>query len=76
MDIHVSGVPASQREEAARVIRETLGGHPLEGTLHVHASRFPNGEWMVFITDLDEVQIVDGELAERIRKHLQGIPRK
>lgn len=72
----MTGVAEHLRAEAARLIRETLGGHPLEGTLHVHASRFRNGEWMVFITDLDEVQIVDGALAERIRKHLQGMPQK
>jgi len=73
MDIHVTGVPESLRGEATRLIRDTLGGHPLEGTLHVQASRFHNGEWMVFITDLHEVQFVDGALAERIRRHLQGL---
>ena len=60
------------RPQAERVIREALGAHPLESTLHVHASRFQNGEWFVFITDLDEIEIVDGDLAERIRNALRS----
>ena len=62
------------RPQAERVIREALGAHPLESTLHVHASRFQNGEWFVFITDLDEIEIVDGALADRIRTALRAAP--
>ena len=77
MNIHVTGVAENLRDEAARVIREALGGHPLESSLHIHATRFGNGEWIVFITDLAEVEIVDGALADRLRKSLQGIvPRR
>ena len=62
------------RPQAERVIREALGSHPLESTLHIHASRFQSGEWFVFITDLDEIEIVDGALAERIRTALRAAP--
>ena len=72
MNIAVTGVPEELRGHAARIIREHLSGHPLESSLHVHATRFKNGEWVVFITDLDEIEIVDSALAERIKRHLQG----
>ena len=72
MNIQVTGVSEKVRPQAERMIRDALGSHPLESTLHVHATRFHNGEWMVFITDLDEIEIVDGELAERIRNALRS----
>ena len=62
------------RPVAERLIREALGTHPLESSLHVHATRFHNGEWLVFVTDLEEIEIVDGDLAERIRKALRAAP--
>jgi hypothetical protein len=67
----VTGVPEKIRPVAERLIREALGSHPLEESLHVHATRFQNGEWLVFITDLDEIEIVDGELAEKIQRALR-----
>ena len=74
MNVQVTGVSEKVRPQAERVIREALGAHPLESTLHVHASRFQNGEWFVFITDLDEIEIVDGALADRIRQALRAAP--
>jgi flagellar biosynthesis regulator FlaF len=70
VEVSVAGVPDALRGEAIRLIRRALGDHPLESTLHVHAERFNNGEWVVFITDLNEIEVVDGALAERIRAHL------
>ena len=68
----MTGVSEKVRPQAESLIREALGSHPLESTLHVHATRFHNGEWMVFITDLDEIEIVDGDLAERLRNALRA----
>jgi hypothetical protein len=68
----VTGVPEKIRPVAERLIREALGSHPLEESLHVHATRFQNGEWLVFITDLDEIEIVDGALAEKIQRALRA----
>lgn len=74
MNVQVTGVPGSVRPQAENLIREALGSHAVEGSLHVHAARFPNGEWLIFITDLDEIEIVDGELADRIRTALRALP--
>ena len=74
MNVQVTGVPGSVRPQAENLIREALGSHALEGSLHVHAARFPNGEWLVFITDLDEIEILDGELTDQIRRALKGLP--
>lgn len=71
MNVQVTGVSENLRPRAEQLIRDALGSHPLESSLHVHATRFHNGEWLVFITDLDEIEIVDGELAERIRAALR-----
>ena len=68
----MSGVSDKIRPHAERLIREALGAHPREDTLHIHAARFQNGDWLVFVTDLDEIEIVDGELAERIQSALRG----
>ena len=70
----MTGVPDKVRPVAERLIREALGSHPLESSLHVHATRFQSGEWVVFITDLDEIEIVDGDLAEKIRNALRSAP--
>ena len=67
-------MPQSVRTQAEGLIRGVLGSHPLEGTLHVHATRFANGEWVVFITDLHEIEIVDGDVADRIRLALRALP--
>jgi hypothetical protein len=74
VNVQVSGVPDSVRRQAEAVIRDVLGAHPLEGTLHVHATRFANGEWLVFITDLDEIEIVDGDVADQVRAALRALP--
>jgi hypothetical protein len=71
LNVQVTGVPDKVRPVAERLIREALGSHPLESSLHVHATRFQSGEWVVFITDLDEIEIVDGELAEKIQRALR-----
>jgi hypothetical protein len=74
LNIQVSGVPESVRRQAEGLIRGVLGSLPREGTLHVHATRFANGEWVVFITDLHEIEIVDGDVADRIRLALRSLP--
>jgi hypothetical protein len=74
LNVQVTGVPDKVRPVAERLIREALGSHPLESSLHVHATRFQSGEWVVFITDLDEIEIVDGDLAEKIRNALRSAP--
>ena len=74
MNVQVSGVPESVRRQAEGLIRGVLGSHPLEGTLHVHATRFANGEWLVFITDLDEIEIVEGGIADEVREALRRLP--
>ena len=70
----MSGVPETVRRQAEGLIRGVLGPLPREGTLHVHATRFANGEWVVFITDLHEIEIVDGDIADRIRLALRTLP--
>jgi hypothetical protein len=74
VNVQISGVPASVRTKAEGLIRGVLGTHPRESTLHVHATRFANGEWLVFITDLDEIEIVDGDVADRVRAVLHTLP--
>jgi len=74
VNVQVSGVPESVRRQAEGLIRGALGSHPLEGSLHVHATRFANGEWLVFITDLDEIEIVEGGIADQVREALRGLP--
>ncbi len=74
MNVQVTGVPESVRRQAENRIRDVLGAHPLEGTLHVHATRFANGEWLVFISDLDEIEIVDGGIADQVRQALRALP--
>jgi hypothetical protein len=74
VNIRVSGVPESVRRQAEGRIRDVLGSHPLEGTLHVHATRFANGEWLVFISDLDEIEIVEGDVADQVREALRALP--
>lgn len=74
MNVQVSGVPESVRRQAVGAIRNVLGAHPLEATLHVHATRFANGEWLVFITDLEEIEIVEGGVADQVRAALRILP--
>ncbi len=74
MNVQVSGVPERIRHQAEGLIRGALGSHPLEGTLHVHATRFASGEWLVFITDLDEIQMVEGDVADQVRAALRRLP--
>jgi hypothetical protein len=74
MNVQVTGVPETVRRQAEGLIREVLGAHPLESTLHVHATRFANGEWMVFITDLDEIEMVEGGVADQVRAALRTLP--
>jgi hypothetical protein len=74
LNVQVTGVSEKIRPRAESLIREALGSHPLESTLHIHATRFQNGEWLVFVTDLDEIEIVDGALAERIQAALRSAP--
>ena len=73
VNVIVSGVGFSTRREAERVIRETLASRALDETLHIHATRFANGEWLVFITDLAEVEVVNGGLAERLQAALKDV---
>lgn len=74
MNVQVSGVPATIRSQAEGLIRQVLGTHPHEPSLHVHATRFANGEWLVFITDLDEIEIVEGDVADKVRAALRALP--
>jgi hypothetical protein len=67
-------VPERVRRQAEELIRDVLGAHPLEGSLHVHATRFANGEWLVFISDLDEIEIVEGGIADQVREALRRLP--
>lgn len=74
MNVRVTGVPDRVRRQAEGLIRDVLGSHPLESSLHVHATRFANGEWLVFISDLDEIEIVEGEIADKVRAALRVLP--
>ena len=73
MNVIVTGVSNVVRDDAVRIIRQALAGRLLDDTLHVHATRFANGEWLVFVTDLDEVEVIDGELAARIQEALKDV---
>jgi hypothetical protein len=73
MNVFVTGVGSSTRDEAVRVIRETLAARGFGESLHIHATRFANGEWLVFVLDVDEVEVIDGELAERIQAALKDV---
>lgn len=74
MNVQVSGVPETVRRQAVGIIHTVLLSHPLEQTLHVHATRFANGEWLVFITDLTEIEIVEGSIADQVREALRLLP--
>ena len=73
MNVFVTGVGPSTHDEAVRVIRETLAARALGDTLHIHATRFANGEWLVFVTDMHEVEVIDGEIAERLQAALKEV---
>ena len=73
MNVIVTGVSNSVREHAIQVIRETLAARTLEDTLHIHATRLNNGEWLVFVTDVLEVEVIEGGLAERLQAALKDV---
>ena len=73
MSIIVTGVSSPVRDHAVRVIRETLAARLLDDALHIHATRFANGEWMVFVTDLNEIEVIGGDLAEKLQAALKDV---
>jgi hypothetical protein len=73
MNVLVTGVSNSVRDEATRVIREALAARAPEDSLHIHATRLANGEWLVFVTDLQEIEVIDGGLAEKLQAALKDV---